>query len=291
MSGTTSSPRGDAGRANPSTPAPWATGFRIGFEDTTARERQVFFARSGVRLVEFCPPYRDPRVRPAGRGGEARVAGRVAADEGRVSARLQAFRSRCWWAVWRADRRRDERGATGPELRHLRGDDLPHPGAADRRVPELARYLNQFIQRVCSSQKKKKKKKKKNAPPAGARAGAAASRWRTVLPCRLNGEDGRSLLMLSLTAPARRQLDRPGRAADAQRLRPIYDREHEQTIGTLHVTADRADRWAGVERSRRHDAAQLHCHNDAIVVLAMFAAFAARLALRLSRLRKAVNRR
>jgi signal transduction histidine kinase len=150
----------------------------------------------------------------------------------------------------------------------LRGDDLHTQGRLIAASPELARYLGQFIQpglRLAV------------ATPDGAQLAMADG---LTLPTQY-GEDGRSLLMLVY----RRLLDRPGERRTLEAPWPIFDRGHRQTIGTLRVTQT-ADRWLALRDHAVTTLLNFTVITSAIVVLAMFA-FAARLALRLSRLRKA----
>jgi two-component system, OmpR family, sensor histidine kinase ChvG len=83
----------------------------------------------------------------------------------------------------------------------------------------------------------------------------------------------------------RRFVDQPGTAPPIEARVPIYDREHAEEIGTLEVTQT-PDRWL-----RLRDRALTHMLNltlaTSLVVVVFMFAFAAWLALRLSRLRQA----
>jgi signal transduction histidine kinase len=83
----------------------------------------------------------------------------------------------------------------------------------------------------------------------------------------------------------RRVLDRPGERRLLDAPAPIYDHEHHKVIGTLRVTQT-VDRWITLRDRALTTLLNFTLVTSAIAVLAMFA-FAARLALRLSRLRRA----
>ena len=83
----------------------------------------------------------------------------------------------------------------------------------------------------------------------------------------------------------RRLLDRPGERRMLEAPAPIYDRDHQNVIGTLRVTQT-VDRWLTLRDRALTTLLNFTLIISLFAVLVMFA-FAARLALRLSRLRKA----
>jgi signal transduction histidine kinase len=254
----------------------------IGFEDTAGAERQVFFSASGPGSVRA----RRIETREYGQQvavEEARIEGAwLPIRQSSQHSPLQSYRQGNWQG-YRIELRvplsllgsrfgvliddRDERGALPSSYGTLRGDDLHTRGRLIAASPELARYLEQFIQpglRLAVS------------TPDGAQLAMADG---LALPAQY-GED-RSFLMLIY----RRLLDKPGERRMLEAPEPIYDRDHQHVIGTLHVTQT-VDRWLVLRDRALTTLLNFTLITSAIVVLAMFA-FAAHLAVRLSRLRRA----
>jgi signal transduction histidine kinase len=238
----------------------------IGFEDTTGAERQVFLSATSPGAVRA----RRIETREYGRQeavDEPRIEGawQTTKEGYRIELRIPLSLLGSRFGVLVDDR--DERGALASSYGTLRGDDLQTQGRLIAASPELARYLEQFLLpglRLAV------------ATPDGAQLAMADQ---LALPAPY-GED-RSFLMLVY----RRLLDRPGERLMLQAPAKIYDRDHQSVIGILHVTQT-VDRWLALRDHAVTTLLNFTVITSAIVVLAMFA-FAAHLALRLSRLRKA----
>ncbi len=162
---------------------------------------------------------------------------------------------------------RDERGATPVSYGTLRSDDLHTVGRLIVAAPELTGYLAQFMQpglRVSVTM------------PSGL---ALAQADALAQVTELGPERG------ILARFYRRFVDRPGERRLIESAAPIYDRDHQRVIGNLQVTQT-ADRWLGLRDRALTQMLNFTLITSAVAVIAMFV-FAARLAVRLSRLRKA----
>ena len=256
----------DAPNASALEPAALGDRVWIGFEDTTGAERQVFLAATGPGTVRA----RRIETREYGRQeavDEPRIEGAwQPTKEGyRIELRVPLSLLGSRFGVLIDDR--DERGALPSSYGTLRGDDLHTQGRLIAASPELARYLEQFLLpglRLAVS------------TPDGAQLAMADA---LALPAQYG--DDRSFLMLVY----RRLLDRPGERLMLEAPARIYDRDRQNVIGTLHVT-ETVDRGLMLRDQALTTLLNFTVITSAIVVLAMFA-FAAHLALRLSRLRKA----
>jgi len=247
-----------------------STGDRVwlGFEDMNGLERQVFLASTGPGEVHA----RRIETREYGRQ-EAVEEPRIEAawqptKEGyRIELRIPLSLLGGRFGVLIDDR--DEVGAVASSYGTLRGDDLHTQGRLIAASPDLARYLGQFLKdqsglRLAVSTPD-------GAQLAMADAPAVAANY---------GED-RSILMLAY----RRLLDEPGQRRMLEVPAPIYDRDYLHVIGTLRVSQT-VDRWLTLRDKALTKLLNLTLITSAIVVLAMFI-FAAHLALRLGRLRRA----
>jgi hypothetical protein len=238
----------------------------LGFEDREGVQQQVFLAAtapgavSARRIESGEYGRRTARIEPRIRG-----VWRPTADGYRVEARVPLSMIGKGFGVLIDDR--DARGGPAVSYGTLRTDDLHTVGHLILAAPELRSYLAQFLQPGL---------KLSVATPAGrvlARADALAQ------PAGL-GPEAPILARLY-----RRFIDRPNEHLPLEAASPIYDRDRAVVIGRLEV-AQSANRWI-----RLRDRALTHMLNftlatSAIVVGAILA-FAAWLALRLSRLRRA----
>jgi two-component system, OmpR family, sensor histidine kinase ChvG len=247
---------------------PRGTGDRVwlGFEDPDGNERQVFLAATGPGAVtaryietgeygERLSPL-EPRIRGAWQ---------LAPGGYRLEVRVPLSMLGSGFGVLVDDR--DARGAAPVSYGSLHPDDLRTLGHLILASPDLTTYLAQFTQPGL---------KLAVSTPAG------------QLLSRVD-----ALKEVAVLAPAppliarlyRRFVDRPGVQPPIEARAAIYGRDHRTVIGTLEVTQT-PDRWL-----RLRDRALTHMLNltlatSALAVVAMFA-FAAWLALRLSRLRQA----
>jgi two-component system sensor histidine kinase ChvG len=277
----------DAPNANPLDPESLGDRVWIGFEDSTGAERQVFFSASSAgnvraRRIESRQygqqvAVEEPRIegawQPTGQSQNysrqaenyVRQTSAPPAQGYRLELRIPLSLLGSRFGVLIDDR--DERGAVPTSYGTLRGDDLHTQGRLIAASPELARYLEQFLQaglRLTVS------------TPEGAQLAMADG---LALPTQDN--EDRSFLMLLY----RRLLDSRGERRQLQAPANIYDRNHQTVIGTLEVTQT-VDRWLSLRDHAVTTLLNFTLITSAIVVLAMFA-FAAHLAVRLSRLRKA----
>ncbi|HEY1875571.1 MAG TPA: ATP-binding protein [Steroidobacteraceae bacterium] len=239
----------------------------IGYEDRQGEEHQVFLAASG-------PGALTPRRIESGEYGEQRalIEPRMRAawqptKEGyRVEIRLPMSMLGERFGVLVDDR--DARGAPPVSYGSLRSDDLHTLGRLIVAAPELTSYVAQFMQPGLKI-------------AVAAPDGQVLSRADALGQPRSLGS-GTPPLLARLY---RRFVDRPGEPRYLEAQAPIYDRDHRETIGGLEVTQT-ADLWL-----RLRDRALTHMLNFTLgtsvaAVILMFA-FAAWLALRLARLRRA----
>jgi len=238
----------------------------LGFEDSSGAERQVFLSATGAG------PLHARRVETREYGEQ------VAVDEPRIQGAwqptAQGYRVEVRVPLSILGNRfgvlvddRDERGTLPTSYGTLRGDDLHTRGRLIAASPELAAYLQQFIQpglRLAVT------------TPQG---GLLASADGLALPTSFEQDRG------LLTRLYRRLLDRPSDRRLLEAPAPIRDSDRQTVIGTLNVTQT-VDRWITLRDRPLTTLLNVTLLTSALAVLAMFA-FAARLAVRLSRLRKA----
>jgi len=257
----------DAPGSNWLDPATFGDRVWIGYDDREGEERQVFLAATG-------PGALSARRIESGQYGEQRalIEPRIRAawqptkDGYRVEIRLPLSMLGERFGVLVDDR--SARGATPISYGSLRSEDLHTLGRLIVAAPELTSYLAQFMRPGL---------KIAITAPDGqvlARADALGQ------PRSLGG--GTSPLLARLY---RRFVDRPGEPRYLEAQAPIYDRDRDEPIGGLEVTQT-ADLWL-----RLRDRALTHMLNFTLgtsvaAVILMFA-FAAWLALRLARLRRA----
>jgi signal transduction histidine kinase len=238
----------------------------IGFEDFEGAERQVFLSATGAGAVRA----RRIEVREYGR--------QVAVDEERIQAAWRLVPSGYQIEVqiplsMLGNRLgvlvddRDARGALAKSYGPLSGDDLHTRGRLVTASPELSEYLAQFIQPGL---------RLSVTTPKG---GVLASADGLALPPELDADRG------LLARIYRRLLDKPGERRMLEADGSIYDHDHQHVIGILRVTQT-VDRWVTLRDQALTTLLNFTLTISLVAVLIMFA-FAARLALRLSRLRRA----
>jgi signal transduction histidine kinase len=238
----------------------------LGMQDPDGLERQVFIAATGpgsvtARRIETGEYGQQQAV------DEPRIVGawQPSPHGYRLEARVPLSMIGPRFGVLIDDR--EERGATPVSYGTLRSDDLHTVGRLIVAAPELTGYLAQFMQPGL---------RLSVATPSGhplAQADALAQ------VTELGPERG------VLARFYRRFVDRPGERKLIESAAPIYDREHRDVIGNLQVTQT-ADRWLGLRDRALTQMLNFTLITSAVAVIAMFA-FAARLAVRLSRLRRA----
>jgi len=257
----------DAPGSNSLDPATFGDRVWIGYEDPQGEEHQLFLAASGpgalsARRIES-GEYGEQRALIEPR---VRAAWQPARDGYRVEMRLPLSMLGERFGVLVDDR--DARGATPVSYGSLRSDDLHTLGRLIVAAPELSSYLAQFMQ-------------------PGLKIAVAAPDGQVLARADALGQ-ARSLGGGSpplLARLYRRFVDRPGAPRYLEARAAIYDRDHGETIGGLEVTQT-ADLWL-----RLRDRALTHMLNftlgTSIVAVILMFAFAAWLALRLARLRRA----
>ncbi|MBV8910650.1 MAG: hypothetical protein JOZ89_07815 [Gammaproteobacteria bacterium] len=247
-------------------PATYGDRVWIGYEDPRGEQQQVFLAATGPGSV-------SARRIAAGEYGqrsaelEPRIHGawQSTKDGYRIELRVPLSMIGAGFGVLVDDR--DTRGAAPVSYGTLRADDLHTEGRLIVASPDLTAYLAQFLQpglRIAA------------LTPAGdvlSRADALAQ-----------------APLLSAEAPLlarlyRRFVDRPGERQVIASNAPIYDRDHAAVIARLEVTQT-ADRWIRLRDHALTRMLNFTLISSAVLVGAMFA-FAAWLALRLARLRRA----
>ena len=256
----------DAPGTNTLDPGTFGDRVWIGFEDSDGEQHQVFLAATGPGSV-------TARRIEAGEYGEQtaqlepriRGAWQPTRDGYRIEARVPLSMLGSGFGVLVDDR--DARGAAPVSYGTLRSDDLHTLGRLIVASPELSTYLAQFMQpglRVAVT------------TPAGrvlARADALAQ------SPALSPE---SPILARLY---RRFVDRPGERQVISSDAPIYDRDHREIIGQLEATQT-ADRWIRLRDRALTRMLNFSVITSAVAVIATFG-FAAWLALRLARLRRA----
>ena len=256
----------DAPGSNWLDPATFGDRVWIGYQDSQGEEQQVFLGASG-------PGALTARRIESGEYGEQRVL-----IEPRVRAAWQPYREGYRveigvplsmlgerFGVLVDDR--DARGAAPISYGTLRSDDLHTLGRLIVAAPELSSYLAQFMQPGL--------KLALSAPDGHALAHVdALAQGRTL-------SSGAPLLARLY----RRFIDRPGAPSLIEAQAPIYDRDHLEVIGALQVTQT-PDRWLRLRDRALTRMLNFTLGTSVAAVVLMFA-FAAWLALRLARLRRA----
>jgi two-component system sensor histidine kinase ChvG len=256
----------DAPGASPLDPHSSGDRVWLGFQDPEGIERQVFLAATGPGAV-------TARYIETGEYGqqlaqlEPRIRGAWQLSPGgyRLELRVPLSMVGTGFGVLVDDR--DARGATPVSYGSLHPDDLRTIGHLIVASPDLTTYLAQFSQPGL---------KLAVSTPAG-RVLARVDALKRV------AELGPAPPLIARLY--RRFVDQPGTAPPIEARVPVYDREHTQAIGALEVTQT-PDRWLRLRDRALTRMLNFTLATSVVVVIAMFA-FAAWLALRLSRLRQA----
>jgi two-component system, OmpR family, sensor histidine kinase ChvG len=256
----------DAPGANPLDSSALGDRVWIGYEDPQGTQQQVFLALTGpgsiiARRIEVGEygeetAVEDPRVvgalQPSAVGYDIEVAMPLSMVGSQFGVLLDD---------------RDRRGADPLSYGTLRSDDLHTLGRLIVASPSLTPFLAQFMQpglRLSVS------------TPGGA---VLAQADELAVPGVLAPEPG------ILTQIYRRFVDRGSEPAFIASAAPIYDASHHTVIGELEVT-QAGNRWEGLRDRALTRMLDFTLVTSAILVIVTFA-FAAWLALRLSRLRQA----
>jgi two-component system, OmpR family, sensor histidine kinase ChvG len=256
----------DAPGTNALDPASFGDRVWLGFQDSQGEERQVFLAATGpgavtARRIETgeygqqSAPL-EPRIRGAWQ---------PMSHGYRIELRVPLSMLGDGFGVLVDDR--DTRGAAPVSYGTLRSDDLHTLGRLIVAAPELTSYLAQFLQ-------------------PGLKLAVTAPSGRVLARADALGQvTGLGPGTPILARLYRRFVDRPGTRQLLESSAPIYDRDHTGVIGKLEVTQT-ANRWIRLRDHALMRMLNFSLSTSAVAVTLMFA-FAAWLALRLSRLRQA----
>jgi two-component system sensor histidine kinase ChvG len=256
----------DAPGANPLDSSALGDRVWIGYEDPQGAQRQVFLALTGpgpiiARRIE-AEEYGEERAVE-----DPRIVGALQPHPGGYDLELALPLSLVGSQFGVEVDDRDQRGASPLSYGTLRSDDLRTLGNLIVSSPSLTPYLAQFMQpgmRLSVS------------TPGGA---VLAQSDQLAVPGVLAPEAG------ILTQIYRRFVDRDSEPPFIASTAPIYDAGRHRVIGELEVT-QAANRWQGLRDRALTRMLDWTLVTSLIVVIVTFA-FAARLALRLSRLRRA----
>ncbi|MDE2262502.1 MAG: hypothetical protein KGL45_08270 [Gammaproteobacteria bacterium] len=256
----------DAPGANPLDSSALGDRIWIGYEDSQGAQQQVFLALTGAgpiiaRRIEAGEygeetAVEDPRVvgalQPVAGGYDVEVAMPLSLVGRQFGVLLDD---------------RDRRGADPLSYGMLRSNDLHTLGQLTVASPSLTPYLAQFMQPGM---------RLSVTTPGNS---ILAQSDELAVPGVLAPEPG------ILTQVYRRFVDRRGEPQFIASAAPIYDAAHHTVIGELQVT-QAANRWEGLRDRALTRMLDLTLATSAIAVIITFV-FAAHLALRLSRLRRA----
>lgn len=256
----------DAVGANPLDPGAMGDRVWVGLQDPEGHERQFFVAATSPGTVAA-------RRIETGEYGQ-----QEAVDEPRIvgawQPRPKGYRVELRVPLSMIGRRfgvliddRNERGAAPVSYGTLYSDDLHTVGRLIVSAPELTGYLAQFMQ-------------------AGLRLSVTTDSGRLLAQADALSQVTELYPQRGILARFyRRFVDRPGDRQLIEAQAPIYDRDHRDIIAHLKIT-ETADRWVSLRDRALTQMLNFTLITSAVAVIAMFA-FAARLALRLSRLRRA----
>jgi signal transduction histidine kinase len=256
----------DAPGANPLEPSGLGDRVWLGMRDPQGVEREFFIPAAGPGLV-------TARRIETGEYGQ-----QEAVDEPRITGAWQPSQK-----GYRVEFRvplsmigprfgvliddRNERGATPVSYGTLFSDDLHTVGRLIVSAPELTGYLAQFMQ-------------------PGLRLGVTTTSGRLLAQADALAQVTELRPQRGVLARFyRRFVDRPSDRTLIVSSAPIYDRDHHEIIGNLTAT-ETADRWTRLRDRALTEMLNFTLITSAVAVTAMFA-FAAWLAVRLSRLRRA----
>jgi signal transduction histidine kinase len=238
----------------------------LGYVDPDGTQQQVFFALTGAGPV-------IARRVEAGEYGEEtavedpRIVGALQPEPGGYDLEIAMPLSMVGTKFGVLLDDRDRRGVAPLSYGTLRSNDLHAAGRLIVASPSLTPYLAQFMQPGM---------RLSVITPGGA---VLAQSDELAVPGALAPEAG------ILTQLYRRFVDRRGEPRFIASASPIYDASHHSEIGELQVT-QAANRWEGLRDRALTRMLDLTLAISAIAVIVTFA-FAARLAVRLSRLRRA----
>jgi two-component system, OmpR family, sensor histidine kinase ChvG len=256
----------DAPGSNPLDSAAIGDRVWIGIQDPAGNERQFFIAPNG--------PGSTPAKRiETGEYGqklaveEPRIIGAVQPSQGGYTVEFRVPLSMIGRRFGVLIDDRNARGAVPVSYGTLRSDDLQTVGRLIVSAPELTDYLAQFMQ-------------------PGLRLAVTTASGRLLAQVDALAQVTELSRQRGILARFyRRFVDRPSDRSYIESEAPIYDRDHREVIGHLRATQT-GDRWFNLRDRALTQMLNFTLITSAVAVTAMFA-FAAWLALRLSRLRRA----
>ncbi|MGH8199739.1 MAG: ATP-binding protein [Steroidobacteraceae bacterium] len=256
----------DAPGANPLDSTTLGDRVWIGYEDPQGVQEQVFLALTGpgpivARRIEAGEYGEETTVE------DPRIVGALQPNSGGydVEIAMPLSMAGTQFGVLLDDR--DRRGTNPLSYGTLRGSDLHTLGRLVVAAPSLTPYLTQFMQPGM---------RLSVTTPGGS---VLAQADELAVPGVLAPEAG------ILTQVYRRFVDRRGEPRFIASSAPIYDAVHQAMIGELQVT-QAANRWQGLRDRALTRMLDVTLLTSAIAVIVTFV-FAAHLAVRLSRLRRA----
>jgi signal transduction histidine kinase len=247
---------------------PTASGDRvwIGVQDPTGAERQFFIAPQGPGAI----PARRIETGEYGQQlatEEPRIVGAVQPSRKGYTVELRVPLSMIGHRFGVLIDDRNVRGSMPVSYGTLRSDDLHTVGRLIVSAPELTGYLAQFMQ-------------------PGLRLSVTTASGRLLAQVDALAQVTELSRQRGILARFyRRFVDRPSDRIYVESAAPIYDRDHREVIGHLQAT-ETSDRWFSLRDRALTQMLNFTLITSAVAVTAMFA-FAAWLALRLSRLRRA----
>ena len=256
----------DAPGANPLDSAALGDRVWIGYESSQGAQEQVFFALTGpgpiiARRIEAGEYGEETAVE------DPRIVGALQPNAGGYDLEIAMPLSMVGTQLGVLLDDRDRRGADPLSYGTLRGNDLHTLGRLIVASPSLTPFLAQFMQPGL---------RLSVTAPDGS---VLAQEDELAVPGVLASEPG------ILTQVYRRFVDRQGEPAFIASAAPIYDTRHRTVIGELAVT-QAGNRWEGLRDRALTRMLDFTLVTSVLLVIVTFA-FAAWLALRLSRLRRA----
>ncbi|HEY6514829.1 MAG TPA: ATP-binding protein [Steroidobacteraceae bacterium] len=256
----------DAPGANPLDSTTLGDRVWIGYEDPEGVQEQVFLALTGsgpiiARRIEAGEYGEETAVE------DPRIVGALQPNSGGYDVEIAMPLSMVGTQFGVLLDDRDRRGTDPLSYGTLRGSDLHTLGRLIVAAPSLTPYLSQFMQPGM---------RLSVTTPRGSMLAQADE---LAVPGVLAPEAG------ILTQVYRRFVDRRGEPRFIASAAPIYDSGHHVVIGELQVT-QAANRWEGLRDRALTRMLDVTLLTSAIAVIVTFV-FAAHLAVRLSRLRRA----
>jgi signal transduction histidine kinase len=256
----------DAPGGNLLDPATFGDRIWVGLADPAGAQHQFFIAATGpgpvtARRVETGEYRRQVAVT------EPRIAGAWQPSPHGYRVELRIPLSMIGERIGVLIDDRNQRGDAPVSYGTLRSDDLRPIGRLIAASPELSVYLKQFLQ-------------------PGLRLSVCGAEGRLLARADALSQSADLGPAPGLLARLyRRFVDRPGAHTIIESAATIYDREHRTVIGTLQVSQTE-DRWLTLRDRALTRMLNFTLVTSAVAVLTMLV-FAARLAMRLSRLRRA----